>query len=350
MQINTTLPTYPILLFSTLLQTKHRICYKISGTVRSTILYKTTRQTPALFAPLPPSPSFPQTMPLSTLTRSLLERRASSLLLRRHSAVACVTRLADPTDESSLEVLFMTRATRASDKWSGQVAFPGGKQDDTDNDAKHTAERETQEEIGLDLTEGFTYLGQLHDLTAIPKELSLSCYVYHQVGETPPFHLNEKEVASTSWIPLATLSAKENLTDVGWPAEGTPMPFKSLRYMGVRRLHFRGIDLGKLDGNEQLLWGLTLRLVTNLLQESGCEYKHLRRIPYFYYEGPLSMVHNAINTAATHLLSLCGVRLSWSNSIKVQLACVWGVLIITVLGLLHAVYKEVFKQQRVKDV
>ena len=32
---------------------------------------------------------------------------------------------------------------------SGQVAFPGGKRDDTDTDEAHTALREAQEEIGL---------------------------------------------------------------------------------------------------------------------------------------------------------------------------------------------------------
>ncbi len=45
-------------------------------------------------------------------------------------------------------VLLTERTTHLSTH-SGQVAFPGGKRDDTDTDAAHTALREAQEEIGL---------------------------------------------------------------------------------------------------------------------------------------------------------------------------------------------------------
>ena len=46
-------------------------------------------------------------------------------------------------------VLLTERATHLSTH-SGQVAFPGGKRDDTDRDASHTALREALEEIGLE--------------------------------------------------------------------------------------------------------------------------------------------------------------------------------------------------------
>ena len=45
-------------------------------------------------------------------------------------------------------VLLTERTTHLSTH-SGQVAFPGGKQDETDTDAAHTALREAEEEIGL---------------------------------------------------------------------------------------------------------------------------------------------------------------------------------------------------------
>ncbi|KAG5458036.1 MAG: hypothetical protein BJ554DRAFT_1822 [Olpidium bornovanus] len=51
------------------------------------------------------------------------------------------------------EILFIKRATRAGDRWSGHVAFPGGKQEPSET-ARQTAERETREELGLDLTVG----------------------------------------------------------------------------------------------------------------------------------------------------------------------------------------------------
>lgn len=50
------------------------------------------------------------------------------------------------------EVLFIKRATRKGDRWTGHIALPGGKRDPEDEDDLSTAIRETSEEIGLDMT------------------------------------------------------------------------------------------------------------------------------------------------------------------------------------------------------
>jgi 8-oxo-dGTP pyrophosphatase MutT (NUDIX family) len=50
------------------------------------------------------------------------------------------------------EVVFIKRAAREGDRWTSHVALPGGKRDPEDEDDKAVAIRETDEEIGLDLT------------------------------------------------------------------------------------------------------------------------------------------------------------------------------------------------------
>ena len=49
------------------------------------------------------------------------------------------------------EVLYIRRSLNPTDRWSGDLAFPGGKANPGEND-RETCERETMEEVGLDLT------------------------------------------------------------------------------------------------------------------------------------------------------------------------------------------------------
>lgn len=65
---------------------------------------------------------------------------------------------------SSLEIAFMQRAQNPNDRWSGQMSFPGGRQDKGETD-EETAIREVREEIGWDLKDQtrFLSLGQLDD-------------------------------------------------------------------------------------------------------------------------------------------------------------------------------------------
>lgn len=66
------------------------------------------------------------------------------------------------TWEGDPEVLFIKRAGRAGDRWSGHTALPGGKRDPQDADDVAAAIRETREEVGLDLTaRGCFHVGNL---------------------------------------------------------------------------------------------------------------------------------------------------------------------------------------------
>ena len=53
--------------------------------------------------------------------------------------------------QSDPEILFIKRAARVGDRWTSQIAFPGGKKDPKDADDAAASVRETLEETGLGL-------------------------------------------------------------------------------------------------------------------------------------------------------------------------------------------------------
>ncbi|MHC4895105.1 MAG: NUDIX hydrolase [Planctomycetota bacterium] len=102
------------------------------------------------------------------------------------------------------EVLLIERARRDGDRWSGQVALPGGKAEPEDVDLKATAIRETREEVGLELEDGGRALCRLPGLQARarggPVGLFVTPYVF-AIGAATELHLGP-EAADAFWMPL----------------------------------------------------------------------------------------------------------------------------------------------------
>ncbi|KAF2733997.1 nudix family hydrolase, partial [Polyplosphaeria fusca] len=110
------------------------------------------------------------------------------------------------------ELLFIKRATRVGDKWTGHVALPGGKRDPEDADDQVTAMREAMEEVGIDLSYSHAIsvgnLPQRIVTTSWGKvPLMVLCpYVYLLTSsEYPAQRLQPTEVASTHWVSLRAL-------------------------------------------------------------------------------------------------------------------------------------------------
>ena len=117
---------------------------------------------------------------------------------RGHAAVALVVRPQGP----DLEVLLIQRVEAKGDRWSGHIAFPGGRVGVEDAGPRQTAERETLEEVGLDLGRA-DHLGRLDDLAGGMAPIVVSGFVY-AVREAPPLVLNF-EVEQAFWLPIARL-------------------------------------------------------------------------------------------------------------------------------------------------
>lgn len=75
---------------------------------------------------------------------------------------------------------------------SGQIAFPGGRAEETDPDLKYTALRETQEEVGISIEE-VEIIGSLTDVYIPPSNYLVTPYVGY-LPYSPNFLINEREV------------------------------------------------------------------------------------------------------------------------------------------------------------
>jgi 8-oxo-dGTP pyrophosphatase MutT (NUDIX family) len=114
--------------------------------------------------------------------------------------------------EGDPELLFIKRAGRAGDRWSGHVALPGGKRDPEDEDDLAAAIRETREEIGVDLeTADCLQAGNLPErlvTTSWGRDvLMVLCpYIFLLTGKNvPPVQPQPTEVAAVHWVSLRAL-------------------------------------------------------------------------------------------------------------------------------------------------
>lgn len=166
---------------------------------------------------------------------------------RRRAAVAIVLH-EGPAGPS---MLFIERAQRLGDPWSGQMAFPGGRVDPGDPSPRAAAERETREEVGLDLA-GSELLGRLDDLHAgirLVAPLVLSSFVY-RIAAPMPLVINH-EVQEALWVPVRTLR--------------DPAARVTHRFGAVGR--FPGICVGEPD--RHVVWGLTYQLLERFFDVAG---------------------------------------------------------------------------------
>lgn len=146
-------------------------------------------------------------------------------------------------------LLFIERATNDNDPWSGHICFPGGKLENGDGEPRFAAERETREEIGLDLGRA-RFLGRLSDISGARIPVHVSCFVY-RTEETGPFRLMDEEVKEAFWVSL------EDLKDP------TRHGLKMVSFDGQNWVRL-GITLP--HPGEPVLWGLTYQLVMDFLQ------------------------------------------------------------------------------------
>jgi 8-oxo-dGTP pyrophosphatase MutT (NUDIX family) len=164
--------------------------------------------------------------------------------VRMAAAVALVLREVD----GDLEALFIRRAEHDGDPWSGDLAFPGGRIDPEDADAQAAAERESREELSLDLS-GARRLGRISDVLGHAESIRVSAFVYGIEGD--PKLVPNYEIAEAFWSPLAhsTAADRQEMRDFTYADVVSRLPT-------IRLLE---------DPRAPVLWGITYKFMDEFM-------------------------------------------------------------------------------------
>jgi 8-oxo-dGTP pyrophosphatase MutT (NUDIX family) len=160
------------------------------------------------------------------------------------AAEAAVAVLVSATKDGC-ELLFIRRAIRSGDPWSGHVGLPGGRHEPRDPNLYQTVLRETLEETSIALS-GELLMGELNDLHPMTKSLPpviVRPYVFG-LPQRPAVVLNE-ELTSHFWIDARELVRLERRTAV------------------ESRGSILNVDAYVVGTN--VIWGITYRIIKDFL-------------------------------------------------------------------------------------
>lgn len=148
------------------------------------------------------------------------------------------------------QVLFIRRVTNERDRHSGQVAFPGGRQDPDDADPLATALREAREEIGLEES-------RVEIIHVLPEYLTSSSYVVTPVIGIVPWPYEYKaqpsEVDRIFSIPLRWLADQSNVELRDREVS------RAKRSAALKVVFYKQYD-------SEVLWGASARMTISLLK------------------------------------------------------------------------------------
>ena len=169
---------------------------------------------------------------------------AAVILLLRPAAVA-----GSGSADGSAEMLFIRRAEREGDPWSGHIAFPGGRPAAGDADLLAVAVRETSAEVGIDVLRGGRVLGRLP--TVVPLSPRLPPVDVTPFVATAPVGVGANpepgEVERAFWIPLSSLLSSGRSAVVRHVVRGGPREWRAY------------------PSSEGPIWGITERILTGFL-------------------------------------------------------------------------------------
>lgn len=146
----------------------------------------------------------------------------------------------------ALHIILIERG-RDKSAHSGQIAFPGGKQEKSDADLKATALREAQEEVGI-VSADVDILGELTPLYIPVSKFRVHPYVAF-AKENLAYNINQREVSRVLEIPLHEFRNPANKTVLDVVSPAVPDVIRKVKAY-------------QIDGT--VIWGATAMILSEL--------------------------------------------------------------------------------------
>lgn len=167
---------------------------------------------------------------------------------------AAVTTILKPDNlNHELVMLFLKRNARVDDPWSGHIAFPGGRFIEQDRDILSTAARELMEETGIDMRD-CEILGALNEVTPSSfRSIQVTPFVI-LAPEKVYINLDQNEIERFFWIPVSYFRDQLNIRPHSIVRLGLKTEVPSYKFV-----------------EENVIWGLTFRIIQDLIERMGRE-------------------------------------------------------------------------------
>jgi len=195
------------------------------------------------------------------IAKRLRYRKPSILGEQNFSKYAILLPLIEKKDET--HILFEVRSMNLRNQ-PGDICFPGGKIDQSDRTAKHTAIRETSEELGIPAT----HIYDIIPLDYIVSHFGRIIYPYMgrviNYGQMSP---NPYEVQEIFTVPLSYFLQTE---PKAYKVDFQVLPEKNFPYdliIGGKNYDWQTRHINELfyEYGDKVIWGLTAKILTHFI-------------------------------------------------------------------------------------
>lgn len=148
--------------------------------------------------------------------------------------------------KGTIEIIYTQRTINPKDAHSGQISFPGGRHDATDQTLRHTAQRETLEEIGIIIPDS-SIIAALTPLYIPVSNYNVHPYIALLTEPPQKYTLQPSEIEHILRIPLQHLKDERNI------------------HHEIATVHNKEIKIPYYSWHSHKIWGATAMITEEFL-------------------------------------------------------------------------------------